>query len=94
MITAGYNKDNQSQSVALTKAILEAAKNFNLDDQGVARADTPIQFVAPMIADLDGKTPLQLMNESDYKALSDTMMDYYQYENLIQYQGDVSKILK
>ena len=83
MITAGFNKDNQSRSVALTKAILEATRNFNFDDQGVARADTPIQFVVPMIADREGKTPLQLMNLSDYKALSDTMVDYCQYENLV-----------
>ena len=94
MITAGFKKDNQSQSVAQTKAILEAARNFNFDEQEVARAGTSIQFVAPMIADRDGKTPLQQMNDSNYKMLSDTMVDYCQYVNLVQYQEDVSNILK
>ena len=76
MITAGFNKDDQSRSEALTKFILEAAGKFDI---GVARTDTPIKFIVPMIADRDGKTPLQLMNNSNNKALLDIMANYYQY---------------
>ena len=47
-----------------------------------------------MIADRDGKNPLELMNHLNYKALSDTMVDYLQFENLIYYQEDVAKMLK
>ena len=81
MITAGFNKDNTSRSVALTKAILRATSNN--DDQGYAHADTPIQSSIPMIADRAGKTPLQLMSDLNLKALSDTLLDFYLYENLI-----------
>jgi hypothetical protein len=47
-----------------------------------------------MIANCDGKTPLQLMNDSKNKALLDTMVDYQQFESLIWQQEDVSNILK
>ena len=92
MITAGFNEDDQSRSVAQTKLILEAATNF--DGQEIARADSPAQFIIPMIADCEGKTPLQLMNDSKYKALSNTIVDYLQFENIIENQVDVSNILK
>ena len=47
-----------------------------------------------MIADSEGKTPLQLMFDLDHKALSDTMVDYEQFEDLIDYQEDVATIMK
>ena len=56
MITARFTKDDQSRSVALTKFMFEEATNFN--DQEVARVDTHDQFIVPMIANHDGKTPL------------------------------------
>ena len=92
MITAGFSENDQSRPVALTKFILDVATNFSY--QEVAREDNSNQKNVPMIADCDGKTPLQLMNDSNYKALSNTMMDYLKFEYLIQYQEDVSNILK
>ena len=43
-----------------------------------------------MIADSDKNTPLQVMHNENYKALSDTIIEYYQFEDLIYYQKDVA----
>ena len=92
MIISRFDKDDQIQSVALTKNILEAVRAFN--DEKDAQAEDPVQMTIPMIANCDGKTPLQLVNELSNKALSDTMVDYLEFKDLIQNQEDVSKLLK
>ena len=92
LIAHKSNQDDQSQPAAQLRSIQEAAIAF--DDPVVLGTDEPQQFLVPLVTNKQGMTAIHLMDQYGLRSLSDIMMQYTSFQYLINYQGDVNRIMQ
>ena len=92
LIIQKTNKEDQSYQAAQLKTIFECADQYENPD--VTGLEINTQFKVPMIANRYKKRPYQMMNDLGLRALADTLMGYIGFQNLNNYQEDVSRMLE
>lgn len=92
LIIMKTNQEDQSYQAAQLKTILDTADSYeNPEETGL---EINAQFKVPMIANRYNKRPYQKTFDLGLRALANALMGNVQFQNLNNYQEDVSRMLE